>query len=117
PDVHSTDEGGAGGRAEQTDHHLDGGGFTCSIGAEEAKELAAADNEVEAVDGDLLTECLGKTPGSDRSVRRGESCGVGCGGGHAGGGRGGRCHVSILKSSDERSANRSTPRRARHCGL
>src|SRR5262249_51260051 len=40
PDVHAADEGRACGGAEQADHHLDGGGFTCTVGTEEAEELA-----------------------------------------------------------------------------
>src|SRR5262249_45243258 len=103
--------------AEQSNHHLDGGRFAGAVGAEEAEELAAADNEVEAVDGDLLAESLGEAPGGDGGVRRGESGSVRRGGGHAGGGRGGRCHGSILRSCGERTVNGNAPRRAWLCGL
>src|SRR5260370_21637148 len=59
PDVHAADEGRAIGGAHQADEHLDGGGFSGAVGAEKAKELAAADDQVEAVDGHLVAKGLG----------------------------------------------------------
>ena len=45
--VEAEDLDGAGGGREQAGEHLDGGGFTCAVGAEEAEELAGGDGEVD----------------------------------------------------------------------
>src|SRR5579863_1466009 len=50
---------------EQSGEHLDGGGFPCAVGAEEAEELAGRHLQVDAVDGKQLAEAAGQALGGD----------------------------------------------------
>ena len=64
-EVFAEDFDAAGGGGEQAGEHLDGGGFACAVGAEEAEELAGCDGEVDAVDGGEVAEAAGKGGGLD----------------------------------------------------
>ena len=62
---------------KHTGDHGDGGGFTGTVAADQSVEGSGGDVEVDAVDGDLLTECLGEAAdfdcGASASRRR---CGL-----------------------------------------
>ena len=63
PHVVLADEGAAGGRADARGEDADGSGFAGAVGAEQAEDLARADFERDAVQGDhleFLARALGK---------------------------------------------------------
>ena len=56
---------GAGTGREEAGEHLDGGGFACAVGAEEAKKLAGFDGEIDVVDGGEAVEGASERVGGD----------------------------------------------------
>jgi hypothetical protein len=58
--VEAEDLDGAGGGCEQAGEHLDGSGLAGAVGAEEAKELAGGDGEVDVLDGGEVAEAAGE---------------------------------------------------------
>ena len=50
-EIAAADSDGAGGGLEDTEDHVDGGGFSGAVGAEEAEDFVGTDLEGEAVDG------------------------------------------------------------------
>ena len=63
--VQAEDLDGAGGGGEQAGEHLDGGGFACAVGAEEAEELAGSDGEVDVLNGGEFAETAGEACGGN----------------------------------------------------
>jgi hypothetical protein len=63
--VEAEDVNGAGGGSEQAGEHLDGGGFACAVGAEEAEELTRGYGEVDVLNGGEVAEAAGETGGGD----------------------------------------------------
>ena len=62
-EVFAEDVDAAGGGGEQAGEHLDGGGFACAVGAEEAEELAGSDGEIDVADCGELAETAGEGGG------------------------------------------------------
>jgi hypothetical protein len=54
------DLNGAGAGREQAGKHLDGGGFACAIGTEEAKKLARFDRKIDVIDRGEAVEPTGE---------------------------------------------------------
>ena len=65
PHVDAAHVGGAFIGLEHAGDHGDGGGFTGAVAADQSVEGSGGDVEVDAVDGDLLTECLGEAADFD----------------------------------------------------
>ena len=49
--------------ASRPGQHLDGGGFSCAVGAEEAEELSGGDAQVDVVDGHEIAETAAEALG------------------------------------------------------
>jgi hypothetical protein len=63
--VEAEDPDAAGGGGEKSGEHLDGSGFAGAVGAEEAKELAGRDGEVDVLNGGEVAEAAGEAGGGD----------------------------------------------------
>ena len=71
--VEAEDLNAAGGGSEQAGEHLDGGGFACAVGAEEAEELAGGDGEIDVLNGGEFAETAGEIGGGDSGSHLGEA--------------------------------------------
>ena len=71
--VEAEDLDAAGGGGEEAGEHLDGGGFTGAVGAEEAEELTGRDGEVDVLNGGEVAETAGEVGGGDGRDHVGEA--------------------------------------------
>ena len=62
-DAEDVDASGAG--SKQSGEHLDGGGLSCAIGAEETEELAGGDAQVNVVNSHEIPEAAGQALSTD----------------------------------------------------
>src|SRR5690606_27959488 len=69
PGVELPDAGGALVGPKQPHDHADGGGLPRAVLAEQAVELTRLDGEVQVVDGGVLPEATGQSPGPHRGTR------------------------------------------------
>lgn len=67
--IHIEHQRVAAGGYQQAAHHLEGGRFTCTVGAEQSEDLTAPDLKVDVVGGSEAAELLGQRLRLDHRLR------------------------------------------------